>query len=166
MTAETLFDVGDWIVHNAYGVGQIRKIEKRPIHGEKVKTFRVRTKDSVYWLPLENSDNPRVRSVVNKRELRKVFRILKSRPKAMAKNYKTRNARIREDFEDGSLKRLAKLMRDLIHLGKQKKYNMTEQGAIDKIEKRFTREYAACHEILIEEARSKIAKEIAVARKE
>lgn len=163
MTTETLFDIGDWIVHNAYGVGQIRKIEKKPIHGEKVRTFRVRTKDGVYWLPIKKADNPRVRSVVTKRELRKAIRTLKSRPKTMSKKYKTRNARIKEDFEQGSLKRLAKLMRDLIHLGKQKKYNMTEKDAIDKIEKRFTREYAACHGISPEEARIKVAEIMASA---
>lgn len=156
MTTETLFDVGDWIVHNAYGVGQIRKIEKKPIHGEKVRSFRVRTQDGVYWLPIKKADNPRVRSVGTKREIRKVIRILKSRPKPMSKNYKSRHTRIKEDFENGALNRLAKLMRDLIHLGKQKKFNMTEKEAIDKIEKWFTREYAACHGISIDEARIKV----------
>ena len=30
---EGAYAVGDWVVHLIYGVGQIRKLEKRPIGG-------------------------------------------------------------------------------------------------------------------------------------
>ena len=116
MTVEAIYSVGDWIVHNFYGVGQIKKIEERPIHGEKVRTFRVRTKDSVYWVPVKKSDNPRIRRVVNKRKLRRAIRTLKSKPQKMNKNYKTRNAWIRKVFLSGSFQKMAKLLLDQVHL--------------------------------------------------
>ncbi len=152
MATEAVFTVGDWIVHNSYGVGQIKKIEEKPIHGEKVRTFRVKTKDSVYWVPVKKSDNPRIRRVVNKAKLKRAIRTMKSKPKPMAKNYKTRNARIRSDFESGSVQKMAKLLRDLLALGKKKKFNNTEKEAVEKIQDRIIREYAVCYEIPIEEA--------------
>lgn len=152
MTVEPLYSVGDWIVHNYYGVGQIKKIEKKPIHGEKVRTFRVRTKDSVYWLPVKKSDNPRIRRVVNKTKLRRAIRTIKSKPKKMNKNYKTRNARIKKVFMSGSIQKMAKLLRDLLALRHQKKLNNTEKNAVEKIEDRFIREYAICYEIPQQEA--------------
>ena len=160
MTTDTVYDVGDWIVHNAYGVGQIKKIEKKPIHGEKVKTFRVRTKDSVYWVPVQKSDTPRIRRVVNKRKLRRALRAVKSKPKEMAKNYKTRNAQIKEVFINGALIKMARLLRDLLELEKRKKFNTTEKDAVDRILERFSREYSICYEVPIETARSKIFESI------
>lgn len=156
MSTEISYEVGDWIVHNAYGVGQIKKIETKPIHGEKVETYRVRTKDSVYWLPVEDADTSRIRRVVNKRKLRRALKAVNSKPKEMAKNYKTRNAFIKEVFQDGSFMKMAKLLRDLLALQKVKKWNMTETNAVDRIKQRFSREYAVCYEVPIEEARHKI----------
>jgi RNA polymerase-interacting CarD/CdnL/TRCF family regulator len=157
MSTELTYEVGDWIVHNAYGVGQIKKVETKPIHGEKVKTFRVRTKDSVYWLPVEEADTSRIRRVVNKRKLRRALRAVKSKPKEMAKNYKTRNATIKDVFLDGSFMKMAKLLRDLLALQKRKKWNMTETNAVERIKQRFSREYAVCYEVPIEEGRQKIS---------
>ena len=51
------YTIGDWVVHQAYGVGQIKKIEVKPIHGEQVKCFRVNTKDSSFWFPKNCPDN-------------------------------------------------------------------------------------------------------------
>jgi RNA polymerase-interacting CarD/CdnL/TRCF family regulator len=160
MANEAIYSVGDWIVHNTYGVGQIKKIEKKPIHGEKVRTFRVRIKNGVYWVPVKEADTPNIRRVVNKRKLRRAIRAIHSKPKEMAKNYKTRNAKIKEIFLDGSLMKMARLLRDIIALSEQKKLNMTENSAVDKITERLSREYAVCYDVPIEEARREIQKSI------
>lgn len=165
MTVDLGYDIGEWIVHNYYGVGQIKRIEKRKIHGEKVRTFRVQTEDSVYWVPVKKVDNPRIRRVVNKRKFRRVLRALRSKPEKMSKNYKTRQTHIKEVFEDGSSQQLAKLLRDLYELGRSKKLNMTEKDAVDKIEERFIREYAACFEVTQEEAQNILGRTFAVIAK-
>lgn len=156
MSVDITFEIGDWIVHNYYGVGQIKRIEKRPIHGERVKTFRVKTKDGVYWVPVRKMENPRIRRVVNKRKLRRALRVLNSKPEEMEKNYKTRHARISNVFEDGSIREFMKLLRDLYALRETKKLNNTEREAVDKLEERLTREYAASYEISIPDARKKL----------
>lgn len=156
MTLESVYDIGDWIVHNNYGIGQIKKIEKKPIHGEKTKSFRVKTKTGVYWIPLKMEENPRIRRVVNKRKLNRALRTLQSKPGKMEKNYKARNKRIKEVFINGSIHKMAKLLRDLIGLRKTKKLNNTEIDAYDKLVTRLTREYQICHETSLDNAREKI----------
>lgn len=151
------FEVGDWIVHNWYGVGEIKKVEERPIHGEETDCYRVKTKDGIYWLPVGNADNDRTRRVVNKSRFKKALRTLKAEPKKMAKNYRTRNARIKEIvFESGSLVKMAGLLRDLLALREQKKWNNTEKSAVENIRERIVREWSACRDIPVEEARTKL----------
>jgi RNA polymerase-interacting CarD/CdnL/TRCF family regulator len=147
MTVNALYSVGDWIVHNHYGVGQIKDIEEKPIHGKDTATYRVKTKDAEYWVPLNNADNPRIRRVVNKRKLRKAMRMLRAKPQKMAKNYKKRNSRIKKVFRNGSIYKMARLLRDLLNLRNIKKLNNTEYDAVEKLTERFEREYAACYDV-------------------
>ena len=156
MTIDTVYNIGDWIVHNSYGIGQIKKIEKRPIHGEKTSTYRVKTRNGVYWIPLNLEKNPRIRRVVNKRKLNRALRMLKAKPKEMADNYKTRNKRIHQVFIDGSIYKMSRLLRDLIGLRQGKKLNNTELDAYDKLVTRLSREYQVCHEIPLDDAHQKI----------
>jgi RNA polymerase-interacting CarD/CdnL/TRCF family regulator len=156
VTIESVFSIGDWIVHNAYGIGQIKKIEKMKIHDKKVRAFRVKTKDSVYWVPIKKKENPRIRRVVDKRKLNKALRTLKSRPRKMDNNYKSRQARISEVFSSGTIQRMAKLLRDLLGLRDRKKWNMTEMDAVKKLLERFAREYAVIYEIPNEVAHNRL----------
>jgi RNA polymerase-interacting CarD/CdnL/TRCF family regulator len=152
---QNTFEIGDWIVHNNYGVGEIRKIEERPLHGELESCYKVRTKNAIYWLPVARSDNPRVRRVVNKDRLKKALTVLKSAPENMTNNYRSREARIKKViFESGSLVKMAELLRDLLARGKSKKLNTTERNAIEKLEERFIREWSASREVSIDKARS------------
>ena len=44
---------GDWIVHQRYGVGEVRAIDKKKLAGKERKYFRVKTqKGATYWLPI------------------------------------------------------------------------------------------------------------------
>ena len=41
MDSNIPYSVDDWVVHTQYGVGQIERIEVKPILGEKTLCFKV-----------------------------------------------------------------------------------------------------------------------------
>ena len=151
-----MYQKGDWIVHTSYGVGQIRKIEKKPIHGEKVKVFRVKTSDAVYWLPVKKADNDRVRRIAGKKELKKVLKKLSTKPEKIGKNYRSRNAHISEVFSNDSIEMKVELLRDLLGLRQRKIWSNTEYDAAVKIFKQLANEYSIVHEVGIKKARTQI----------
>ena len=53
------FAEGDWIVHLYHGVGQVISIESKSLDGNKVKYYKVQTKDSIYWVPVGKVDEAR-----------------------------------------------------------------------------------------------------------
>ena len=60
------YSIGDWVVHHAYGIGQIKDVEKKPIRGEQVICFRVITNAGAeWWFPQNETDNPRIRPVAS-----------------------------------------------------------------------------------------------------
>jgi RNA polymerase-interacting CarD/CdnL/TRCF family regulator len=152
---EQIYDIGDWIVHLTYGVGQVKKLEKMPIGGNSQKCYQVRTDDGVFWLPLKNADNERVRPVAGPRRIHRALKALRKAPKKMAGNYKKRRKRIREVILDGDLKTDLTLVRDLNNRQFKKGLNATEQNAFNTIKKRFVKEWSISKGIKIQEARKK-----------
>jgi RNA polymerase-interacting CarD/CdnL/TRCF family regulator len=153
---EKTYDRGDWIVHLTYGVGQVKKIEERPINGVMKNCYHVRTEDGVFWLPTDNADNERVRPIAGPNSIQRALKFLRRAPQKMAANFQTRRKRIREVTLDGDLDTDLKLIRDLNARQFKKGLNNTEQDAFNTIVKRFLQEWSLSKGIGIEEAHHKL----------
>ena len=77
MDSNLPYSVDDWVVHTQYGVGQIKRIEVKPIHGETTNCFKVRTNDSTTRFPTNDSDNPGIRSVASRDVSKKLINNLR-----------------------------------------------------------------------------------------
>lgn len=150
------FSRGDWIVHAQYGVGQIKKIEKKRVHGEKVRCYRVRTEQSTFWIPLESEIDGRMRPMISEGEFKDVIKAIKKPPKEMADNHRKRKKRIREVMSDLSLVSTAKLIRDLWGRKNRDRLNDTEERAFRKLTDRLLREWAISQEISEKEAQKEL----------
>jgi len=154
---EQAYSVGDWVVHIAYGVGQIKKLEIKPIGGMKHLCYHVRTEDGVFWLPADGAaDNERVRPIAGPKRIQRALAALRKAPKKMAANFQTRRKRIRNVALDGDLNTDLKLLRDLNARQFKKGLNSTEQDAFNTITKRFLQEWSISRGIEINEARQKL----------
>jgi RNA polymerase-interacting CarD/CdnL/TRCF family regulator len=149
---EQTYKVGDWIVHLTYGVGQVKKLEKKPIGGTQQMCYHVRTNDGVFWLPVENADNERVRPIAGPKRIQRALNFLKRAPKKMAANFQSRRKRIKRVSLDGDLNTDLKLVRDLNARQFKKGLNATEQDAFNTIVKRFLQEWSLSKDIEIDEA--------------
>jgi len=153
---EKRYAVGDWIVHARYGVGQVRSLEKKPIGDIDRLCYRVRTENGVFWLPIDNDDNKRVRPIASPRRIQRAIETLRKAPQKMAAKFQTRRKRIREVSLDGDLNSDIKLLRDLNARQHRRGLNMTEQNAFDAIAKRFSKEWSLSNGIDIKEAHQKL----------
>ena len=154
---EQIYSVGDWVVHTAYGVGQIKKLEIKPIGGKKHLCYHVRTNDGVFWLPVEKAKgNERVRPIAGPKRIQRAIETLRRAPRKMAANFQARRKRIRNVALDGDLSSDLKLLRDLNARQFKKGLNSTEQDAFNTITKRFVQEWSLSKGIEINEARQKL----------
>lgn len=156
MSGQIAFDVGDWIVHSFYGVGQIEGVEERPVQGEEVDCFKVHTPNAEYWVPVERVDNPRIRPIASKNRMQRALRVLKKIPERMNKNYRVRQARIQEVISGGSLIEMARLLRDLRGRQIDRKLNATEMTAFDDLSERMMRELSVAMKIRMAAARTRL----------
>ena len=130
MTEIYPYSVGNWVVHTYYGVGQIKKIEKKPIHGEKTECFKVKTKDCTYWFPKEPSENPRIRLVASQNIINKVIRNLRRKPSHLEQYKKFWENQIKVTRSNSELLSISKLVRDLSAQQTHKRLNHSQEKAL------------------------------------
>jgi len=74
------YAVDDWVVHLYYGVGQIKEIDVKPLNGEEVQCYRVKTENSTFWVPVDQADNPRLRPIASQEKVKQVIEVFKDAP--------------------------------------------------------------------------------------
>jgi RNA polymerase-interacting CarD/CdnL/TRCF family regulator len=153
----SLYSIGDWVVHHSYGVGQIKKIEEKPIHGGLVACFRVKTKDGAYWwFPRNGADNPRIRPVASQNMLQRAQEEFQEPVRDLDPDRNMWKSRIDEVRAGDDLIAITQMVRDLTILQTQRKLNQTEVKALSYFKDHLLKEWSATMNIDVEDIRPKL----------
>jgi RNA polymerase-interacting CarD/CdnL/TRCF family regulator len=148
----TSFGKGDWIVHTYYGVGQIKGIETKQIEDSKTRYYKVEAKNSVFYVPVKNIDNERVRSVASQYMVRKAKKILQEPPEILAPDHNLRKRELTDRLSDCSLAETAKLIRDLSGRKTESRLNDHEEKILEKLTARLVLEWSIVQKIDLADA--------------
>jgi len=138
------FQVGDLAVYPAHGVGKIQAIESRVVNGEKHDFYIMKVLENgmVIMIPISNVESVGLRDIIDKKEIPKVYEIMKSRKDALPDN-QTWNRRYREymdKIKTGSLYDVAEVFRDLFLLKLTKDLSFGERKLYDTAQVLLVRE--------------------------
>ena len=128
------FKVGDKAVYPAHGVGVIESIEIKEVSGAQ-NTFymlRILDNDMTIMIPTKNIHSVGLREVVSKKDVTKIYGILKD--KTISLGNQAWNRRYREyisKIKTGSLFEIAVVLRDLILLKINKDLSFGEKRILD-----------------------------------
>jgi CarD family transcriptional regulator len=114
------FKVGDLAVYPAHGVGEIMAIESRVVNGERHDFYIMKVIENgmTIMIPTNNVESVGLRDVIQKKDISKVYAVIKSRKGTITDN-QTWNRRYREymdKIKTGSLYDVAEVFRDLFRL--------------------------------------------------
>ena len=160
--AEKTFKVGDKAVYPAHGVGEVLAIEDREISGQchRFYILRILENGMKIMIPTGNVRQVGLRDVISKRQVEKVFKIL--RDKDLSVDTTTWNRRYREYMEKiktGSVFEVAEVLRDLYLLKTDKDLSFCELKLLDTARGLLIRELAVaknCDEEEVEQEFRKI----------
>jgi RNA polymerase-interacting CarD/CdnL/TRCF family regulator len=153
MEQEIQYSIGEWVVHSQYGVGQIKKTEVMPFHGEQIECFRVQVQDGAFWFPTNTSENPRIRPVASLETMTKATKNLRRKPGNLDKDKKYWTQRIKEVPADGDLLSISHLIRDLSAQQAKKRLNESQVRALTEFKERLLNEWSAITDTPIEKIR-------------
>lgn len=129
-----MFKVGDLAVYPAHGVGVIERVESREISGSSQDFYvmRILENDMIIMIPIKNVSSVGLREIIGRKEVPKLYSILKKRD-VMIEN-QTWNRRYREYMEKiktGSVYEVAEVYRDLLMLKCEKDLSFGERKMLD-----------------------------------
>ncbi|MGE5839263.1 MAG: CarD family transcriptional regulator [Deltaproteobacteria bacterium] len=129
-----MFKVGDLAVYPAHGVGVIERVESREVSGSSQDFYvmRILENDMIIMIPIRNVSNVGLREIIGRKEVPKLYSILRRRD-VMIEN-QTWNRRYREYMEKiktGSVYEVAEVYRDLLMLKSEKDLSFGERKMLD-----------------------------------
>ncbi len=143
MEESRTYSKGDWIVHSHHGIGRIKGVEKKNISGEETRYFRIKTTDSIFWMPVEKMDTEALRPLSTPDEIQQALTILQNPPVEMSSNYKIRQLRIEKAQSRNSPNAMARIIRDLrAYRRKAGVLNSSERSAFRSIKQHLVEEWA------------------------
>jgi len=161
------YSIGDWVVHHSYGIGQIKKIEEKPIHGKLMACFRVKAKDGAYWWFSRNApDNPRIRPVASQDLLHRAQQELQITVRELDPDRNMWKSRINEVRASDDLIATSQMVRDLTILRTLRKLNQTEEKALGHFTDRLIREWSATMNMDVEAIRPKLNRILQVCKEQ
>ncbi len=155
------YAISDWVVHCSYGVGQITAIEEKPLYDGEVcrrDCYRVETTDGVYWFPVDQTDNQRIRLIATPRQLRRVLHVLKQPAESDEVQKPELKAKISRVRSNAALEPVVCLLQELFALNRERKLNLEEERTLKRLTKHLIVEYARSMEIKMAAARSMVFK--------
>ena len=144
-----MFKVGQLAVYPAHGVGVIESVEKKEISGcpQRFYIMRILENDMIIMIPTDNALTVGLRPVIGKKDIQKVFKILKERDVVIESQPWNRRYRdYMKKIKTGSVFEVAQVLRDLFLLKGDKDLSFGERKMLDT-------------------ARNLLVKEISIARK-
>lgn len=153
---ENPFTKGKWIVHTYYGVGQIKGIENKQIDDEKTKYLKVKTKDSIFFIPSNNIDATRIRPIASEYKIKKAIKIMKEDAQPFEDDHNVRKRQLSERLTDNSIENMAQLIRDLYNRRVTNGLNDHEERSLEKLTDRIVLEWSLTYDIEVDAARQKL----------
>jgi CarD family transcriptional regulator len=145
-----MFKVGDLAVYPAHGVGVIERIETQEISGSSQDFYvmRILDNDMIIMIPIRNVNSVGLREIIQKKEVQKLYSILKKRDVPV--DNQTWNRRYREymdKIKTGSVYEVAEVYRDLLMLKIEKELSFGERKMLDTARSLLVKEISLAKQV-------------------
>lgn len=133
-----MFKVGNKAVYPAHGVVQVRAVESREICGTTRNFYILQVVDSdvTVMVPIDNATIVGLRPVITKRQITRIYDILKAKTKNSnsqngGQSWNKRYREYSDKLKSGDIFEVANVLRDINHLQKGKDLSFGEKRIMD-----------------------------------
>ena len=145
-----IFKIGDNAVYPSHGVGVVRGIQEKDLGGRKKYFYVLQLLEngSTILIPTDKVKDVGLRSIIAKKDVSKIYKILKT-SEVVADN-QTWNRRYREYMEKiktGSVYEIAEVLRDLYRLKTEKDLSFGERKMLDTAKTLLIKELSLAQQI-------------------
>ena len=159
MTKEYTFNQGDFVVYPTHGVGKVVGLEETEVCGQMLELLQVsfnEKKHEVVKIPMTNMGKTSLRHLSSKDVMDSALSTLKKKPQVKKTIWSRRSQEYSAKINSGDPCLVAEVVRDLNKLNDASEQSPSERQVFEQAFGRLVGEYAACENIELEEASSRI----------
>jgi len=161
------FKVGDKVVYPNHGVGVVEQIMTASNSGIDNTFYRLRilSNDSTVLVPTTNTTQVGLRKVLSRKDVDKVFKVLRSRKIELTADWKGRFQENSDKMRTGDIFEVAVVLKNLTLLSKSKNLSYRERKMLDKSRYLIVSEIAEVANLPEDQIEAKVDKAVSVSVK-
>jgi RNA polymerase-interacting CarD/CdnL/TRCF family regulator len=125
------FHIGDQVIHSAFGLGEITKIEEKRINGHLTNYYVVSINNMTVWVPVDDGYSS-LRIPTPPDEFLKTLPILSSPQQDLQADRVLRKKQLLDQLKDGQLASICRVIRDLTGYKRNSKLNDQEKSILER----------------------------------
>ena len=152
-----VFNVGDKVIHPAYGAGTIVTIQEKQV-GDQERTYYIielLTQSGTLMVPISRADDLGLRPPVE--EADQVLDVLTSEPAVLSDDHRQRQELINTDLRSGDVLRISEAVRDLANRERVAKLTEADQKLYRRAQGFLAGEIALSQDVEVEIAQDQVA---------
>lgn len=159
-----VYEIKDRIVYPMHGVGIIEAIEKKNVLGKRAEYYMITIVNSgmKVMIPVENADSIGIRSIIPKKDIKKVLEILSKDENSSSDDWKERYQNNIDKVKSGSIYVVAEVARDLYRRGSEKELSIMERKLYENAYQLLIHEIALSKNVDLEEAGDIVSEALSV----
>ena len=150
------FQVGDQVVHWAYGLGEITQLDEKELSGQTQQYYVVRIRDLTLWVPLENAAEHGLRFPTPAGNFQNLFRLLSAHAQPLSDERFERKNQVTERLRDGTIESICRVVRDLTARKRIKKMNDYDNNLLCRARDFLLIEWCAALSVSLQQAERKL----------
>ncbi len=155
---DVTFQVGDQVIHWAYGPGEIIQLDEKELAGQTRKYYVVQIRDLTLWVPMNESGKHCLRLPTPARDFQKLFLILASPGEPLSDNRMERKKYLTERFKDGTLESICQVVRDLTFHKRVNKMNEDDNAILRRARDFLLNEWSVSLSVSVQQAERELNK--------
>jgi len=151
-----VYEVGDKVVHWAYGVGEIVQIDKKTLGGKNSLYYKVQIRDLTIWVPVDDANQTSLRLPTPANEFDNLFKILRQTGDELSNDRLERKNWLSENLRSGDLEAICRVIRDLSSFGKVKKLNDNDTLVLERAKNLLLEEWRLSLDVPLADAQKQL----------
>lgn len=129
------FQVGDKVVHWAYGPGEIIDLEEKVLSGHTSWYYVVQVNDLTLWVPSDDQGKSSMRLPTPASEFENLFVLLRSPGDPLPNDRLERKLELSQRMKEGTLESICRVIRDLHFFRRTQKFNESDTSTLERAQK-------------------------------
>jgi len=126
------FQVGDQVIHWAYGPGVIIQLDEKELAGHTNQYYVVKMRDLTLWVPVNEIGQRGLRFPTPAKDFQDLFHILASPGEPLSDDRFERRTQLADRLKESTLESVCRVVRDLTLHKRMKKMNDNDSAVLDR----------------------------------